>query len=139
MQSLFRRRIVRQFVKFGLVGLSSTVIDWGIYLVLNRFFAVFYIIAKIISFVFAVINSYIWNRRWTFRSTESRRIHQFSKFLVVSGVGLGLNTLIMILVVEKLKISDIYGLAIATIFVTFWNFVINKLWVFKGTEPVIIE
>ncbi|KKQ18707.1 MAG: GtrA family protein [Berkelbacteria bacterium GW2011_GWA1_36_9] len=132
MKELLKRRVVRQFVKFGLVGLSSATIDWAIYLGLTRFFGFYYIIAKIISFLFAVINSYTWNRRWTFRSTELRRTRQFTKFLVVSGVGLALNTLIMIIVVEKFHLSDIYGLILATGIVTFWNFTINKLWTFKN-------
>jgi len=139
MQSLLRRRIFRQFIKFGIVGFSSTVIDWSIYLGLTRFFGFYYILAKVLSFIVAIINSYTWNRRWTFRSNEPRKMQQFTKFLVVAGVGLGLNTLIMAIVVEKLHLSDIYGLALATALVTFWNFTINKLWVFKGSGPVVLE
>ncbi len=129
--SIIERRGVRQFVKFGIVGISSTIIDWGIYLLLTRLTAIFYLDAKVISFLVSVINSYIWNRRWTFRSKDPAKFHQFSKFLAVAGIGLALNALIMYIVVSKLNLHDIIGLILASAIVMFWNFIINKYWTFK--------
>ena len=128
---LLKRRGVRQFVKFGLVGVSSTILDWGLYLLLTRYLLVFYLIAKALSFILGVTNSYTWNRKWTFRSKEPKKLHQFSKFLVVASVGLGLNTLIMYIVVSRLHLSDIIGLLLSSVFVMSWNFLVNKFWTFK--------
>ena len=129
--NFLQRRVVRQFIKFGLVGVSSTAIDWGVFYSLNHFFSVYYLIAKAISFVVSVINSYYWNRRWTFRSQNQRKMHEFGKFLVVSSVGLGLNTYIMYLAVSIFGLRYIYGLILATTIVVFWNFLANKFWTFK--------
>lgn len=131
MRELIHRRGVRQFVKFGIVGASSTVIDWGIYLALTRLLSFFYLDAKVISFLVSVINSYVWNRVWTFRSTDPKKFHQFSKFLVVAAVGLGLNSSIMYIAVSKLHLHDIIGLILASAIVMFWNFLINKFWTFR--------
>lgn len=131
MQNLLKRRVIRQFIKFGLVGLSSTVIDWGIYLVLERFFSIFYLMAKILSFSVAVFNSFYWNRRWTFRSADPQKLRQLIKFLMIASVGLVLNALVMFVAVDKIKLHDIYGLILATGFVTFWNFLANKFYTFK--------
>ena len=131
MQELLHRRGVRQFIKFGIVGASSTVIDWGIYLLLTRLFGVFYLMAKILSFGVAVLNSYIWNRRWTFRSNDPAKLRQFIKFLTISIVGVVLNTLIMFIAVDKFKLHDIYGLVLATAIVMIWNFLANKFYTFK--------
>lgn len=132
MRELIHRRGVRQFVKFGLVGLSSAVIDWGIYLALTRIFGVFYLMAKILSFSVALFNSYTWNRRWTFRSQDSAKLRQFIKFLTISIVGVVLNSLIMYLAVEHLKVSDIYGLFLASAIVMIWNFLANKFYTFRS-------
>ena len=134
MNALIKRRGIRQFVKFGLVGASSTIIDWSIYLLLTRFGHLFYLMAKILSFSVAVFNSYTWNRRWTFRSNDPQKLRQFIKFLVISLIGLVLNTAIMFSVVDYLKLSDLYGLVIATAIVTLWNFTANKFYTFKVTE-----
>lgn len=131
---LHERRGVRQFVKFGIVGASSTVIDWGIYLFLTRIFGMFYLMAKILSFSVAVFNSYVWNRRWTFRSNDPAKLKQFIKFLTISIVGLVLNSSIMFLAVDKFKLHDIVGLALATAIILIWNFLANKYYTFKEAD-----
>jgi putative flippase GtrA len=51
-------------------------------------FAIF----KTISFLCAVLNSYLLNRNWTFESTgEKRRIAEGSQFLLVSCIGAAIN------------------------------------------------
>ncbi len=132
MNKLLKRRGIRQFIKFGIVGASSTIIDWGIYLLLTRIFHLFYLMAKILSFSVAVLNSYIWNRRWTFRSNDPKRLREFIKFLTIAMVGVVLNVLIMYIAVEYLSWHDIYGLFLATAIVLFWNFLANKYFTFKS-------
>lgn len=134
MLSIIQRRGVRQFIKFGLVGLSSTVIDWAVFYLLNLFFGIYYLLAKVISFSFAVINSYIWNRRWTFRSQDTGKTKEFSKFLIVALVGLSINVLIMFIVVDHLHWRKIFGLIFSTSFVTIWNFSANKFYTFKESQ-----
>lgn len=131
MQNIIERRGVRQFVKFGLVGVSSTAIDWGIFYVLYLVFGIYYLAAKMISFSVSVVNSFVWNRRWTFRSNDPRRLHEFLKFLVVSVVGLSANTLIMYIAVDEYHFRKIFGLMVATLVVTLWNFTANKFYTFK--------
>jgi len=131
MNDILQRRTVRQFIKFAIVGVSSTIVDWGVFYSLNHFFALFYLIAKAISFVISVINSYTWNRRWTFRSQNQRKIHEFSKFLIVSVIGLVINTYVMYLAVQYLNLRYIFGLIMATAVTMFWNFLANKFWTFR--------
>jgi len=132
--SLLHRRGVRQFVKFGIVGASSTVIDWGIFYVLYLIFGMYYLIDKIISFGFAVINSFIWNRKWTFRSNNPQKIREFVKFLIIAAIGLSLNALIMFIAVDGYNLRKIFGLMAATAIVTFWNFLANKYYTFKESQ-----
>lgn len=132
--SIVQRRGVRQFIKFGLVGLSSTAIDWSIFYLLNLTFGVYYLYAKVFSFAIAVINSFIWNRRWTFRSQDPNQMRQFSKFLTIALIGLGLNTLIMYIVVTVLNQQPIAGLVAASAIVVFWDFLANKFYTFKESK-----
>lgn len=126
-----RRRGLRQLVKFSIVGTINFILDWTIYLTLTRFLGVYYVLAKALSFVAGATSSFIFNRRWTFRSTNPRRFRQLVKFLFVAVVGLGLNTMILYIAVEYFKLHDIIGLLFATAMVTFWNFFVNKYWTFK--------
>lgn len=132
MMDLLRRKSIREFIKFSLVGASGTVIDWLIYFIFSRWLGVFYLIAKTISFIIAAANNYLLNRVWTFRSQDNRIVLEFGKFFIVSLVGLGLNVLLMYLAVDIIGWGDFIGLIIATGLVMFWNFFANKYWTFRG-------
>lgn len=121
----------RQFIKFSIVGASGTAIDWIFYFICTRWLGIYYLLAKAISFILAAVNNYIWNRTWTFRSQEKRVFREFSKFFIVSIIGLGVNTFIMYLMVDRFKLYDFWGLIVATAIVLIWNFFANKLWTFK--------
>lgn len=130
-----KRPVIKQLMKFSIVGALNTGIDFIIYLLLTRlshFWQTHYLWAAGISFSVAVINSYILNKTWTFRD-KSKEIHlQFPKFFLISLVALALNELILYFLVGHLKIYDLLAKIIAVILVTFWNFTMNKIWTFKN-------
>lgn len=128
-----KKIIIFQFIKFGLVGATSTIIDWGAYFALTRLSHMHYLVAKTISFLLAVMNSYLLNRLWTFAVKKDPTLKEFLKFLTIAFIGLTLNTSIMFLMVGKLGLADIWGLAIATTIVVFWNFTSSRYWVFKAS------
>jgi len=133
-----------QLSKFGLIGVANTVVDLGIY---NLFIYMSdvssgYLIAvfKSFSVLAAIINSYVWNKFWSF---EKKGVHnigeEFTQFLMVSLIGLLLNVAITSFVVNFIGaptgISDkawanIGGLS-ASILVLSWNFIGYKFFVFK--------
>lgn len=154
--SLAQRRGVRQFVKFGIVGASSTVIN---FLVLNVMLALTdhsgmspdarrYISATV-AFLVSVVNGYVWNKRWTFREAQAKAVHaQFTQFLLVNLVGLLLDLLIirvlsvplehrLLISYPALSADKAFKLAtniaqlVATAVIVFWNFFANRFWTFK--------
>ena len=125
------RPVVRQFVKFSLVGLSNTIIDFGTYLLFTRIVGWHFVFANVMAFLLAASWSFVWNRRWTFRSSDPRVQHQYVKFLVVSAVGLVLTTAILYVLVEYAGMADILAKVIAVSAVLIWNFFINRFWTFR--------
>ncbi len=133
-----------QLSKFGLVGVTNTVIDLGIY---NLFIYMSdvssgYLISVFKSFAVlaAIINSYIWNKFWSFEHKNTENVgEEFMQFLVVSLVGLLLNVGITSLVVNVIgaptgvdeKVWANVGGLTASILVLTWNFVGYKFFVFK--------
>jgi len=84
-----------QFIKFLLVGVLNTGIDFG---VLNLLMfstgitsGIYYSVFKAISFICGVTNSYIWNKRWTFKKGKSLEKKEFSKFFIISLMSFGVN------------------------------------------------
>jgi putative flippase GtrA len=81
-----------RFLKFAVVGISGTIIDFGVFnlLLFMQFSSIF---ASTISFIVAVFNNFFWNRNWTYPESKFRPIaNQLMKFLSVSIAGLLIRT-----------------------------------------------
>lgn len=129
-----KHQSVRQFYKFAVVGVANTAIDFLIYLALTRIFSFFadnFVLANIISFSVAVSNSFYWNRKWTFRSVDERHVRQYMKFFIVNVAGLGINTAVLYLLVTYAGFYDVLAKVIAIGVALFWNFFVNRMWVFR--------
>lgn len=117
------------FIKFGVVGVSNTLINWICFFLLNHL-GIYYIIANVLSYAIAIINSFIWNSKWVFRYTENK-FTTIKKFILLNLFGLIINTFILYILVSFLFINEMKAVIISTIFVMGINYVCNKLWVFK--------
>lgn len=135
--NIFKRKGIRQLLKFSIVGFFNALLDWTLFYLLSLPLSpkgqLGKQIAKGLSFLVSSTSSYYFNRRWTFRSQEKKIVRQATMYYAVATVGLILNNLIFYITTsEKLfGYADIVGLFIATGIVAFWNFIINKYWTFK--------
>ena len=123
---------LKQAVKFGAVGVLNTLIDLGLYFVLTRWLGMagLPVAAKAISYSAGILNSFLWNRNWTFRSQASPW-KTLVPFVLVNLVGLGLNTGSMQLGLNVLRLPELVSLGLATGFTLAWNFVLSKFVVFR--------
>lgn len=154
LRSVAQREGLRQFIKFCIVGASSTVIDLVIYLSLIEIvhlqqfvggLPTARLLAKSISFLFSVSNGFFWNSRWTFRAGDAAGgQRRYGKFVLTNVIGLSLNLGILSLVahsvppaVERILSPYLHdpagfvGMLTAMCFVVFWNFCASKYWTFK--------
>lgn len=134
-----------QFIKFGLVGVSNTAVDWIVYYIASHFIfsgSSGELISKALSFIVAVINSYIWNTVWTFKkeyqqatggkaNNSGKKSSIFVKFLVISLVGWVINYYTFKYTRINLAQGQIISLVAASGAATLWNFFGNKLWTYK--------
>ena len=119
-----------RFIKFGLVGVLNTIINWILFILLNSM-GVYYIISNIIAYSISTLNSYLWNSKWVFKYTGDNVNQTTFKFITLNIIGLVLNTIILFLLVDIIKLPKIISLIITTGIVMILNYFINKLWVFK--------
>lgn len=121
---------INKFIKFGLVGVLNTLINWIIFAVLN-FVGVYYIVANVIAYAIATANSYIWNSKWVFKYNGKDKKETTIKFVILNLIGLALNTAILYFLVDILLFNKLIGLVITTVIVMLINYIVNKIWVFK--------
>lgn len=130
---LFRHAPTRQFIKFAIVGVANTALDIGLFTLLHAW-GLHYLLANVFAFSAGVINSYYWNRRWTFRSRQAKWGSEMIKFFTVSGIGFAGNELLLLLLVELGHWLPLAAKLIVTIVIFFWNYLANRLWTFKNVS-----
>ncbi len=119
-----------QFVKFGIVGVSNTLLTFVVYTVLLKVFGVWYLAASAIGFVCGATNGFLLNRRWTFREHVGDALTPVRWGVVQSG-GLGINLGLLFLFVHVGKVDELVGQALATVVVTVTTFFANRAWTFR--------
>lgn len=122
------KKLIAQFMKFGIVGVIAFVIDYGVMIFLTEVFGVPYLISTTISFVVSVIFNYFASMRFVFkRKDDMSRRREFITFIVLSVCGLGINDLLMWLMVDSLYIDYRLSKIVVTVVVAVWNFVTRKI------------
>jgi putative flippase GtrA len=128
--------------KFQAVSVINFIVDYGAFFVLTAMLGMMTALANVISYTLGIINSFLWNRYWTFRIRHSFISVHFLKFIFVNLISLGVNTLAVWILVELYHFNvGLFGLEnffaklVATVFSFTVNFAGNKLVVFyDGSE-----
>ena len=143
------RPLITKFIKFGVVGASGMVVDYGVLFAMHNLFGLGDILSNTISFTCAATSNYFLNRIWTFRSKEKQVGVEYVKFLAVSIVGLLINNSVLLIckniwpdiyenVFLNLGNQPITGLYIfklvAIAITTLWNFFGNMLFTFRKKQ-----
>lgn len=65
------KKTIVQLFKYGVIGVMNTLITAISFYLLNTWLKVPYGPANIIGYVLGVINSFIWNRNWVFKTKKN--------------------------------------------------------------------
>lgn len=126
------KKLISQIFKFGIVGGSAFVIDYGIMIALTEVVGINYLISSRISFAVSVIYNYILSVRWVFeveKNGDKRK--EFIVFIVLSLIGLALNQLLMWVTVSGIHIFYMVAKILVTVVVMIYNFITRKLFLEK--------
>jgi len=127
--------LIRQFIKFGIVGLSNTALSYAIYAALV-YLGMYYIIASVIAFVLSVLNSFFWNNKYVFKPGNGQQKRGLLAALIktyisYSFTGLILSNILLYFFVEILHISEYIAPLLGLVITIPVNFMLNKKWAFK--------
>lgn len=130
---------VWQFVRFGLVGLSNTLLSYLLY-ASCVYMGIHYLAANAVAFILCVLHAWYWSNRYVFRKAEGESRSAWRSLLktyVAYGfTGLFLASLLLWLFVEQCGLSA-YVAQLLGLFITVpLNFILNKFWSFKTTKTV---
>jgi putative flippase GtrA len=112
-----------KFLKYGIVGFSGMVIDFSITFLLKEKLKIHRYVASSTGFALAATSNWFFNRLWTFESSNPKIFAEYSTFIIISLLGLGVNNLFLWLFEKRMKFYPAKLCAIAV--TTIWNFVAN--------------
>ena len=143
------RKLLGQFLRFGVVGLGGLVIDVAVFNLLRLTVLspdVLHegpVIAKVISTALAIGANWIGNRRWTFVTTgRTGATREGVEFAIVSVAGMGIGLLCLwishyvlgftSLLADNIA-TNVVGLGLGAIF----RFALYRWWVFSPSRRVL--
>lgn len=118
----------QQFLRFGVIGISSATINLGLYYILI-YLGVDYLLANFSGWVCSVSNTFFWNRRSVFPSSQKWTFCLLKTYITYANA-LIISTLLLGIFVHILGWSEIIAPIIIMGIMTPFNFLINKYWVF---------
>ena len=119
-----------EFLRFGLVGVVNTFIDFVVFVLLYRLTGIDPLLCNGIAFLVAVTNSYLMNHHWTFRDTGSTlSFKAYIRFVVLNTGGLLIGTLAIVLLGEYMPLE--LAKLIAAGLTLIWNYTCSKMFVFN--------
>lgn len=133
-----------QLLKYGIVGLGNTAITFFVILVFNSVLGINYYISNVAGYIAGVLNSFIWNKKWVFKSATNAIKKEMALFIAgfaicyliqLAFVWILMNCTqlqyIQIPGVEKLQTGDMIITAIGMIAYTLLNYAYNRFITFR--------
>lgn len=117
-----------QFCRYALVGVISTIVDWGILSLFTDVVHFHYLLAAPIAYLTGIIVNYYCSRLFVFSGSTSRfdSRRELLGYILIGVIGLALTELILFLLVNLCAIKVLVAKAISTALVLLWNFFARK-------------
>jgi len=120
------REFIKKVIRFGLIGASGMVLDYGVTFLCKEFWLLDKYIANIFGFAVAATSNYFLNRMWVFSNEARSHARQYTGFIGIALIGLALNSSIIWVLTDKIFFLNFYFskfIAIGLVFI--WNFSMN--------------
>lgn len=128
-------KLLWQFFKFGLVGVSNTAVSLGVYYLVLWMNPELYILGSVLGTILSIFNAFIWNDLFVFTGNPKdfkSVMKRLGKTYVSYGGTSALSTALLWVEVELLFVSELYAPIINLVITIPLNYLINKFWTFKS-------
>ena len=134
MKDLKENKSLIQFIKFGIVGVSNTLLALSIYYFFIWINKSFYQFGNIVGWLISVAWSCYWKNRFVFSQEQNGwklLLKRLGKSYISYGISFILSVILLYIQVEILKWSEIIAPIVILSITIPLNFLMNKYWTFK--------
>lgn len=122
---------LRRFVKFGLIGVLNTAVDFGAFFVLNKLLHIGPYVSQTGAFLIAALNSFLWNKYWTFEKKAPVSRREILRYAVTNGAYLLCSLGIMRLLIRSFSLDPFLAKFPTAVCMVLFNYLMAKFWVFS--------
>ncbi len=126
----------RTFWRFSIVGVTNTIVDYGVFIILTRMVGLDPLKANPIAVETAIVWSFTWNSLWTFseRKVSKPLLARFLVFQFISLGGLALSQTSLLVFNKLFNIFDLLAKALTIPIVLVFNYLLNSRWTFRDVS-----
>lgn len=121
---------LKRLIKFGITGVCNTLIDMAASTLLLVVVGANVYLSKTVGYCAGMLNSYLINRRWTFRSSRRFFSVELARFVLSNLVVLGISIL-LIGAFRYFGLPELPAMLLSTCVTLAINFLFSRLWVFR--------
>lgn len=116
-----------QFFRYIFVGGIAAIVNIGALFVFTDIFGIHYIISNILGFILGLITNYLLSKMFIFTNENGmNKRKEFISYAIIGIIGLGVDTLFMLICTSGLGIYYLLSKIISTIITFIWNFGARK-------------
>ena len=124
---------IKQLAKFGIVGVTNTIVTLGAIYLLYTFTPFHYYITNGIGYFLGFVNSFVLNKLWTFKA-KGVIYRELFLFVIVFLVSYGVQLGVLHILKAFLEVNLVVAQILAMVFYTLTNYTGNRLFTFRVTE-----
>lgn len=131
MKKLYQK--YKQIINYLIAGVLTTIISILSYELFKNVFHIHYLISNVLSWIVAVIFAYYINRIFVFNSKtkNKEKLKEFINFIACRIATLVIETIVMYLMVDIIKLNSDIAKIIAQFITIVLNYIFSKFLTFK--------
>lgn len=115
----------KRICKFIVVGCINTLITYLVYVVC-RWIDLSPVFSNTLGYVIGVANSYIWNKKWVFRSASPKIVRQMGLFLLAFLLAFSVQLAVFKALLNYTHLNEYFVQLVSMVIYTGLNYSINR-------------
>lgn len=129
------------FIKYCFVSFVCTCILYLVFYLVNLITKGNYLLANFLSYAISFTVLFFWNRKvFNYKPIRRKdRLEQTISFVIIRVIGFPLDSFILFLLIKEFNISNMTAKVLASLIMFMYNYITNKLFVYKERKRHIFK
>lgn len=107
------KKNIIQFIKFGLVGVSNTLVNYLVFEICRLVFGLDIVVSNTLGFLISVLNAYFWGSRFVFKEDKTKEKRVWWRVLLKTyasyALGFVINTVLLLFWIDLVNVGQYFS------------------------------